>query len=130
MQPIEWVNGGNSRQFYAPTTTDEVLEIPMTTPSEGGKHAMTGGATPPGNPTHRLFELLAPSGKVLASIRSQSPSFILTIGKGSKGFGWEIFGLEPDATYTLRVTSIDGKGKKIPTALPANFYIDLNNAPH
>ena len=131
MQPIEWVASGNSRQFYSPTTPDEVMQIPMTTPATlGGKHAMTGGNSPPGLPTHRLFELLDPAGKVISSIRSQSPSFIMTVGKGSKGFGWEIIGLEPSTTYTLRVTSIDGTGKKIPTVLPATFYIDLNNAPN
>lgn len=131
MQPIAWINGSNSRQFYAPTTADEVMEIPMTTPVEkGNKHAMTGGNSPPGKPTHRLWELVDPNGAVLGSIRSQSPSFIMLVGTGSKGFGWQIFGLQPATVYTLRVTTIDGNGKKIPTELPADFYIDLNNAPN
>ena len=131
MQPIAWVIGGNSRQIYTLSTPDEVLQIQMATPAQnGGKHAMTGGAMPPGHPTHRLFELLDPVGKVISSIRSQSPSFIMTIGKGSKGLGWEIIGLEPATVYTLRVTTIDGTGKKIPAELPADFYIDLNNSPN
>ncbi len=130
-QPIAWVENGNARGIYVPQTPQQVMEIPFTTPAaQGGKHAFTGGAYPPGHPTHRKWELVGPDGVAFASIQSQSPSFIVTVGASSSGFGWIIHGLKPSTTYILRATTIDSHGNKIDTMLPADFYVDLNNSPH
>lgn len=130
-QTITWVPHGNSpRTIVKPANVDEVTEFEFTVPANaaGEKRVFKGGAYAPGLDAFRRWELLDPTGvHVLAQRDSQSPSFSMVVGAGSHGFGWSIIGLDPGATYTLRASPTYHNGQSS-VAMPADFYVDFNNA--
>jgi len=130
-QVITWVSQGNSQRVVAdPSSVFEVTDFEFTVPANatGEKCAFMGGAYGSGLDAFRRWELLdGTGGNVLAQRSSQSPSFRCVVGEGSRGFGWEVIGLQAGASYILRASPIVKRGESS-VAMPATFYVDRNNA--